>query len=134
MKIFCSPNLRDFFHNHAKGALTQTRLNSWFEMREYNPGQACIPVQVEHFRFRETEYHIGLDINWVGFRINDASRLIGAVVDAREAGCCFFALDLTETHDHQKTLVENASLRQGYLNVIKDFFECQWPLLLIHFK
>jgi hypothetical protein len=121
MKIFCSPNVLDFFHNDAKGALTQARLNSWFEMREYNPGQACMPGQVEHFRFRETEHHIGLDINWVGFRINDASRLIGAVVDVPEAGCYFFALDLTQTHDYQKTLVENASLRQGYLNAIKTF-------------
>jgi hypothetical protein len=120
MKIFCSPNLLDFFHNHARGALTQARINSWFDMREYNPGKACMPGQVEHFRFPETEHHVS-GINWVSFRINDASRLIGAVVDVPDVGHCFFALDLTETHDYQKTLVENASLRQGYLNLINAF-------------
>ena len=58
MKIFCSPKVLDFFQNDVKGALTQARLNSWLESRELNPGEACMPRQVEHFRFRETELGI----------------------------------------------------------------------------
>ena len=121
MKIFCSPKVLAFFQNEGKGALTQERLNSWLDSRELRPGEACMPRQVEHFRFPETVHQIGLGIHWVGFKINDAARLIGAVVNVPEVGRCFFALNLTETHDYQKTLVENSTLRQGYLNAISDF-------------
>ncbi len=118
MIILCMPEALTFFQNDKKGPATQQRIKNWLEATELFPGKPCMPGQVEHFRFTETELQSVLVINWVGFRINAAGRLIGAVVNVPGVGLCFFALDLTETHDYQKTLVENKSKRQGYLQDI----------------
>ena len=121
MKIFCSSTLEKFFQESKQGELTLAKLDAWLDALERSPGEACMPGQAEHFRFPDTAPQSGLSINWVGFRINDAGRLIGASVVAPFVGRCFFALDWTPTHDYRKTLAENESKRQGYLNAITKF-------------
>ena len=123
MKIFCTPKALDFFQNDQKGPSTQQRVINWIEAHEVSPGRPCMSGQVEHFRFRETEPQIGLDINWISFRINDAGRLIGAVVNVQGIGLCFFALDWAQNHDFQNTLVDKANLRQSYLKSITPFLK-----------
>ena len=63
----------------------------------------------------------GYTIQFIGIHANDATRLIAAVVtDGEERH--HFALEITETHDYQKTLVDNETRLSNWKERLLQFF------------
>ena len=72
----------------------------------------------------EIEHEGSYEIHWVVFRLSSASRLVGAVVKDGEHGThSFFALELTESHDYQKTLAENPQRQRNWRQYMLAFLQ-----------
>ena len=61
---------------------------------------------------------------WIGIELNRPGRLIGAVVSAAHLPCrTFFALEVIESHDYQKTLVNNKQRLMNWQTFIRQFMD-----------
>lgn len=99
----------------------QTFLNSndWKGSSHSTAAPAATAAQIELYDSEEYEAH---KFYWFGVRMSQSGRLICAVVKDlnTDVGNCF-SLEITLTHDYQKTLVDNEQRRRHWREHMLDY-------------
>lgn len=103
----------------AEKDLLLTRLKNFESTTQHGAAQAARSESGQSERYHVVQEN-GLTLHFIGIRFNQAGRLIGAIVTGGDE-THYFALEITETHDYNKTLVGN----EDRLN--------NWTERLLHF-
>ena len=125
--IFYTKNTAFFFKSTKETDAFHTRLNDFLDV---NSAVASDSKYTSHEQIELFDSCLDDDWNiyWVGFRLNDASRLIGAVVKnttTKERN--FFALEITLDHNYQKTLVGNTQRKKNWKTFMLDYLRHTLP-------
>lgn len=122
MKIFYTQATEKYFSGVDSDSTLISRIHALLGNNESSLEAMALAHQTELFRtlhFSDDHY----DIHWLGVRISDSDRLLGAVVRCKDSGKrYFFALETTP-HDYQKTLVENKTRLCNWRKYMTEYLQ-----------